>query len=133
MVSSTPGAPARGAEHAVAPAGCPQTSPAAATEPGSLAVFAVANYRRFVAGQALSLIGSWTQTIAEGLLVWHVAHSSIVLGLVAATRYVPVLLGTPYASLIVDRDRRRHVLMLTSTVLGVTSLAMGAAVLTHVI
>ena len=108
-------------------------SPSSAVEPGALAVFKVVNYRRFVAGQSLSLIGSWTQTIAEGLLVWHVTHSSIVLGLVAATRYTPVLIGTPYAGLIVDRHDRRHMLMLTSTVLGVTSLAMGAAVLTHVI
>ncbi len=108
-------------------------SPSSVTEPGALAVFKVVNYRRFVAGQSLSLIGSWTQTIAEGLLVWQVTHSSITLGLVAATRYVPVLIGTPYAGLIVDRHDRRHMLMLTSTVLGVTSLAMGAAVLTHVI
>jgi hypothetical protein len=50
-------------------------SPTAATEPAALAVFKVANYRRFVAGQSLSLIGSWTQTIAEGLLVWQVTHS----------------------------------------------------------
>jgi MFS family permease len=108
-------------------------SPTAATEPPALAVFKVANYRRFVAGQSLSLIGSWTQTIAEGLLVWQMTHSSIVLGLVAATRYVPVLIGTPYAGLIVDRHDKRHMLMLTSTVLGLTSLAMGAAVLTNVI
>jgi Transmembrane secretion effector len=121
-VSSTRRPPARSAEHAVAP-----------TEPGSLAVFKVANYRRFVAGQSLSLVGSWTQTIAEGLLVWHLEHSSVVLGLVAATRYLPVLVGTPYAGLIVDRHDRRRVLVLTSTVLGVTSLATGAVVLTHVI
>src|ERR1700754_2369611 len=109
------------------------TTAMAATAPGAFAVFKVANYRRFVAGQSLSLVGSWTQTIAEGLLVWQVTHSSIVLGLVAATRYTPVLIGTPYAGLIVDRHDRRHMLMLTSAVLGVTSLAMGAAVLTHVI
>jgi MFS family permease len=108
-------------------------SPTATTGPGALSVFRVANYRRFVAGQSVSLIGSWTQTIAEGLLVWQVTHSSIVLGLVAASRYVPVLAGTPYAGVIVDRHDRRHMLMLTSTVLGLTSLAMGAAVLTHVI
>jgi MFS family permease len=105
-------------------------SPGAATEPGVLAVFGVANYRRFAAGQSVSLIGSWTQDTAQGLLVWNVTHSSIVLGLVAATRYMPVLIGTPYAGLIVDRHDRRHMLMLTSTVLGMTSLAMGAAVLT---
>jgi MFS family permease len=110
-----------------------QVSSTTAAAPGVLAVFGVANYRRFAAGQSVSLIGSWTQDIAQALLVWQVTHSPIMLGLVAAIRYVPVLIGTPYAGLIVDRHDRRHVLMLTSTVLGVTSLAMGAAVLTHVI
>ena len=90
-----------------------QVSPTTATEPGVLAVFRVANYRRFAAGQSVSLIGSWTQDIAQALLVWQVTHSPIKLGLVVASRYVPVLIGTPYAGLIVDRHDRRHVLMLT--------------------
>ena len=50
-----------------------------------------------------------------------------------ATRYLPVLVGTPYAGLIVDRHDKRHVLMMTNTVLGLTSLAIGAAVLTHTV
>jgi MFS family permease len=81
-----------------------------------LAVFKVTNYRRFAAGQSVSLIGSWTQDIAQGLLVWNVTHSSIMLGLVAATRYLPVLIGTPYAGLIVDRHDRRHILMFSGDV-----------------
>ena len=47
-----------------------------------------------------------------------------------ATRYLPVLVGTPDAGLIVDRHDKRHVLMVTNTALGLTSLAIGAAVLT---
>jgi MFS family permease len=39
----------------------------------------------------------------------------------------------PDAGLIVDRHDKRHVLMVTNTVLGLTSLAIGAAVLTHTI
>lgn len=95
------------------------------------AVFAVPNYRRFVAGQAVSLVGSWAETIALGLLVLDTTHSSITLGLVMATRYLPVLLCTSYAGVLVDRNDKRHVLMLTSTVLGATTLAVGVAVLTH--
>lgn len=98
-----------------------------------MAVFAIPNYRRFVGGQSISLVGSWTETIAQALLVLKLTDSATVLGLVMATRYVPVLLGTPYAGLIVDRRNKRHVLMLTSTVLGLTSLAIGASVLGHTI
>src|SRR6202008_685555 len=114
--------PASGVDAATSLAVCETVSTTRVTGPGALAVLKVVNYRRFAAGQSLSLIGSWTHTIAEGLLVWQVTHSSIVLGLVAAIRYMPVLIGTPYAGLIVDRHDRRHMLMLTSTVLGVTSL-----------
>ncbi|CAN5698813.1 MFS transporter [soil metagenome] len=94
-------------------------------------VLTVPNYRRFVAGQSVSLVGSWAETIALALLVLDLTHSSITLGLVMATRYLPVLLCTPYAGLIVDRHDKRRILMLTSTVLGATTLAVGAAVLTH--
>ena len=100
---------------------------------GVRAVFAVPNYRRFVTGQSVSLIGSWTETIALALLVLDLTHSSLTLGFVMATRYLPVLVGTPYAGLIVDRHDKRHVLMMTNTVLGLTSLAIGAAVLTHTV
>ena len=106
-------------------------TPTALTATGVRAVFAVPNYRRFVTGQSVSLIGSWTETIALALLVLDLTHSSLTLGFVMATRYLPVLVGTPYAGLIVDRHDKRHVLMMTNTVLGLTSLAIGAAVLTH--
>jgi MFS family permease len=100
---------------------------------GVRAVFAVPNYRRFVTGQLVSLIGSWAETIALALLVLDLTHSSLTLGFVMATRHLPVLVGTPYAGLIVDRHDKRHVLMMTNTVLGLTSLAIGAAVLTHTV
>ncbi|MET0699496.1 MAG: MFS transporter [Mycobacterium sp.] len=106
------------------------TAPA---RPSVRMVFGVSNYRRFVAGQSVSLVGSWAETIALALLVLDLSHSSITLGLVMATRYLPVLLCTPYAGLIVDRHDKRRILMLTSTVLGATTLAVGAAVLTHTI
>ena len=32
---------------------------------------AVPNFRRYVAEQALSLIGTWTETVAQALLVLH--------------------------------------------------------------
>ena len=108
-------------------------TPTALTATGVRAVFAVPNYRRFVTGQSVSLIGSWTETIALALLVLDLTHSSLTLGFVMATRYLPVLVGTPYAGLIVDRHDKRHVLMMTNTVLGLTSLAIGAAVLTHTV
>jgi predicted MFS family arabinose efflux permease len=94
-----------------------------------LAAFAVPNFRRFVIGQSVSLVGSWTETVAQALLVLALTHSGIWLGLATAARYLPVLLLTPFAGLIVDRADKRTILLVTQTSLGALSLALGAVVL----
>jgi hypothetical protein len=64
---------------------------------------ASAIFRRYVAGQGLSLIGTWVETVAQGLLVLQLTHSGFLLGLTTAARYCPILLLGPYAGLLVDR------------------------------
>jgi predicted MFS family arabinose efflux permease len=94
-----------------------------------LAAFSVPNYHRFVIGQAVSLVGSWTETVAQALLVLQLTHSGLWLGLATAARYLPVLLLTPYAGLIVDRADKRTVLLVTQASLAALSLILGALVL----
>jgi predicted MFS family arabinose efflux permease len=94
-----------------------------------LAAFSVPNYRRFAIGQSVSLVGSWTETVAQALLVLQLTDSGVWLGLATAARYLPVLLLTPYAGLIVDRHDKRTVLLLTQASLGAVSLALGTVVL----
>jgi MFS family permease len=93
------------------------------------AAFTVSNFRRYVSGQGLSLIGTWVETVAQGLLVLHLTHSGALLGLTTATRYAPVLLLSPYAGLLVDRFSKRRVLLVTQLGLGLVSLLLGLAVL----
>lgn len=99
----------------------------------SLAAFAVPNYRRFVIGQSISLVGSWTETVAQALLVLQLTGSGVWLGLATAARYLPVLLLTPYAGLIVDRADKRRVLLFTQASLAGLSLVLGTVVLLHAI
>jgi MFS family permease len=94
------------------------------------AALAVPNFRRYVSGQALSLIGTWVETVAQALLVLKLTHSGTILGLTTAARYAPILLLSPYAGLLVDRDSKRHVLLATQTGLGLVSAALGVSVLT---
>src|ERR1700729_2124095 len=94
-----------------------------------LAAFAVPNYRRFTIGQTISLVGSWTETVAQAVLVLQLTHSGIWLGLAPAARYAPVLLLTPYAGVIVDRQAKRRLLLLTQSSLAVASLVLGVLVL----
>jgi MFS family permease len=71
------------------------------------------------------------ETVAQGLLVLQLTHSGVLLGLVTAARYAPVLLLSPYAGLLVDRFSKRRVLLVTQFGLGLVSLLIGLAVLTH--
>jgi MFS family permease len=93
------------------------------------AALAVSNFRRYVTGQALSLIGTWVETVAQGLLVLQLTHSGLLLGLTTAARYAPILLLGPYAGLLVDRFDKRRVLLVTQVGLGGVSLLLGLAVL----
>jgi MFS family permease len=98
-----------------------------------LAAFAVPNYRRFTIGQTISLVGSWTETVAQALLVLRLTGSGVWLGLATAARYAPVLLLTPYAGVIVDRYDKRRILLTTQSLLATASLVLGLLVLTYTV
>jgi MFS family permease len=93
------------------------------------AALSVPNFRRYVSGQALSLVGTWVETVAQALLVLRLTHSGVILGLTTAARFAPVLLLSPYAGLLVDRFPRRHILLVTQAGLGLVSLTLGVLVL----
>src|SRR6202167_4153716 len=93
------------------------------------AALAVPNFRRYISGQAVSLVGTWVETVAQALLVLRLTHSGAILGLTTAARFTPVLLLSPYAGLLVDRFPKRRVLLITQTGLGLVSLALGILVL----
>lgn len=104
----------------------------AGTGAASSAMFAALsgpNFRRYVAGQSLSLIGTWVETVAQALLVLHLTHSGTILGLTTAARYGPILVLSPYAGLLVDRYVKRHILLATQTGLGLVSTVLGVTVL----
>src|ERR1700761_2192426 len=98
-------------------------------QPATFAALAVPNFRRYISGQALSLIGTWVETVAQALLVLRLTHSAVILGLVTAARYGPILLLSPYAGLLVDRYPKRRVLLGTQIGLGLVSAVLGAAAL----
>ncbi len=52
----------------------------------------IANFRNYLAGQAVSLIGTWLQLTAQGWVVWELSHSEAALGVVAMLGTLPILL-----------------------------------------
>jgi MFS family permease len=108
----------------------PEHAEIGGTAPRMFAALAVPNFRRYVCGQALSLIGTWVETVAQALLVLRLTHSGTILGLTTAARYAPILLLSPQAGLLVDRYSKRHLLLVTQIGLGLVSAALGVSVLT---
>ena len=68
------------------------------------------NFRIFLIGQTMSLIGTWMQTMAEGWLALELTNSAFLVGLVAVATSIPILLFSLPAGAIVDRaDKLRLV------------------------
>jgi MFS family permease len=94
----------------------------------TFAALALPNFRRYLAGQTVSLIGTWT--VAQALLVLRLSHSGTVLGLITAARFLPTLLLSPYGGVLADRYPKRRVLTATQVGLALVSLALGLLVVT---
>lgn len=74
------------------------------------------NYGVYVAGNSLSLIGSWMQRIGVGWLAWELSHSGAVLGLVAFADLFPTLVIGPFGGALADRLDRRWLLTLGQSI-----------------
>lgn len=88
------------------------------------------NYRRYFAGQAVSLVGTWMQTVAQAWLVLELTGSGTALGLVAAAQFLPILLLAPYGGVLADRLDKRTILIATQAALGAMALTLGVLVVT---
>lgn len=107
-----------------------QPDGAASHRGGTFAALAEPNFRRFFAGQAVSMIGTWMQSVAQSWLVLELTGSGTALGLVIALQTLPVLFGAPYAGLIADRVDKRSLLVGTQSVMGLLALALGLLTVT---
>ncbi len=86
------------------------------------------NYRLFFFGQMASLIGTWMQFTAQGWLVLHLTDSPALLGVVALSSALPILLFSLPAGVLADRFSH-HRLLFTSN-LAALLLALALALLT---
>jgi MFS family permease len=96
----------------------------------TFAALAVPNYRRYISGQAISLIGTWMQMTAQSWLVLTLTHSSTDLGLIVALQTLPVLLLTPYGGVIADRVDKRKLMIVLQSAMGIQALILGLLTVT---
>ena len=91
------------------------------------------NYRRYFSGQAVSLVGTWMQSVAQSWLVLQLSGSATALGVVTAVQTLPILLLGTYGGVIADRLDKRKSLILLQAVSGLLALVLGVLVLTHAV
>ena len=82
-----------------------------------LRAFKYRNYRLFFAGQGISLIGNWMQFIASSWLVYRLTQSPVLLGVVGFSSQIPTFLLAPFAGVLLDRWKRRTVLIVTQSLM----------------
>jgi MFS family permease len=88
------------------------------------------NFRLYFIGQAISLSGTWMQTIGQSWLVLQITGSGTALGLVTALQFLPVLVLGPWGGVIADRFSKRTILYCTQSAASVLALVLGVLVAT---
>ena len=99
----------------------PTTRPVSATSFMPARVFdlgralAHRNYRLFVVGQGVSLIGTWMQQIGLAWLVYDMTKSPWMLGVVSFCGQIPTFFLAPIAGVFSDRWSRHRTLLVTQS------------------
>lgn len=97
---------------------------------GTFAALSVPNYRRYFAGQAVSMIGTWMQATAQSWLVLTLTHASTALGIVVALQTLPLLLLAPYGGVIADRLDKRKLMIALQGAMGIQAMILGLLTVT---
>jgi MFS family permease len=79
------------------------------------------DYRRLLAGQALSSLGAQATVVGVAYQVYRLTGSTLAVGLVSLVQLGPLLVGTLWGGAVADATDRRRLLLLAAAVLAVTS------------
>ena len=81
---------------------------------GNIALaFSHRNYRIYISGNAIQLVGTWMQRVSVGWLTWTLTHSGAWLGLMSMAEFLPVLFVSPLAGVLADRRDRVGIIRVT--------------------
>jgi MFS family permease len=91
------------------------------------------NFQLFIAGQLISLIGTWMQTTAQLWLVYKLTGSAALLGVFGFASQVPMLFLSSIGGYVGDHYDRRRGVIATQTVSMILAFTLSALKLTEVI
>ena len=84
----------------------------------------IPNYRRYFAGQLVSLSGNWMQVVAEIWLILALTGSGVAVGITTALQFLPLLLVGAWGGALADRVDKRRLLMVTQALMALPALAL---------
>lgn len=91
--------------------------------PRALAPLRHRDFRIYWAGQAVSLTGTWMQTMAQGWVLTGMSASALDLGLSALIGSLPILLLSLKAGELADRLDKRRILIVTQVAMMILAFA----------
>ena len=88
------------------------------------------NFRLFIGGQIVSLIGTWMQNVAQSWLVYRLTHSELLLGTAWFCAQIAVFALGPLGGIAADRFSRQKVVIVTQTLSMLQAFVLAALTLT---
>ncbi len=101
--------------------------------PPTFASLRYPNFRRWFAGQILSLAGTWMQAVAQGWLVYELTGSKLALGTISFAGSIPTLFLMLPAGVIADRVPKRKLLIWSQAGAMLSAFALAALSLSGVL
>jgi len=87
------------------------------------------NFKLFLGGQLISIVGNYVQTIAQAWLVYRLTGSAALLGLVAFSGQISIFVLAPISGVVADSKSRKHILFATQVAPMVLSFLLAALTL----
>src|ERR1035437_8294397 len=88
------------------------------------------NFRLFIGGQIVSLVGTWMQNVAQSWLVYCLTHSELLLGTAWFCAQISVFALGPLGGIAADRFPRQKVVIVTQTLSILQAFVLAALTLT---
>ena len=88
------------------------------------------NFKLFLGGQLISIVGNYVQTIAQAWLVYRLTGSAALLGLVAFSGQISIFVLAPVSGVVADSKSRKHILFATQVAPMALSFVLAALTLT---
>lgn len=87
------------------------------------------NFRYYWIGMCVSTTGTWMQNIAQPWLAYKLTNSPFLLSLITALQFMPVLLFSLFAGVIIDKIPKKKILIFTQSASLLITLVLAILVL----